>query len=66
MSVEHDAIAKLVEDFEPGAMVTKFVVVAEVINGQGECGVWTTTHEGAKTWDTLGLLTYAMTMEDDE
>lgn len=60
MSVEHDAVAKMVQDFEAGAVVTKFVVVAEVINTDGECGVWTTTHEGAKSWDVAGLLVYAL------
>jgi hypothetical protein len=60
VSVEHDAMAQLVEQFEAGSVVTKFVVVAEVITTEGKTVVWTASHENATDWDRLGLLTYAM------
>jgi CMP-2-keto-3-deoxyoctulosonic acid synthetase len=60
VSIEHDAIAEMVQKFEKGSVVTKFVVVAEVITDAGKRAMWTATNEDATDWDTLGLLTYAL------
>ena len=44
-------------------MVTKWVCLVEVIDTDGERGLWTLAPEGAKPWDTLGLLTHAIHRE---
>lgn len=56
-------VGQLVQDLEPGSIVTRFVVVAEVIDADGIRGLWTDTHDGATRWDTLGLLTFALGQE---
>jgi len=55
-----ELVGQIIEGLEPGAFVTKFVLIAEVIDTDGERGIWTETHYGAKPWDTLGLLTYSI------
>lgn len=57
------AITQLINGLDPGAVVTKFVVVAEVIDANGERNVWTETHDGAMPWDRIGLLRYALWLE---
>lgn len=46
-----------------GDMVTRWALVAEVIDTDGERGLWTLAPEDATGWDTLGMLTYATQME---
>lgn len=57
------AVSQLIEGLDPGAMVTQFVVIAEVIDTDGERGLWVDTHEGSSKWDTYGLLTWALNQE---
>ena len=59
-----DHVAQIIEGLEPGAFVTKFVLVAEVIDTDGVQCVWTHTHDDASAWDTLGLLGYATAIEE--
>jgi hypothetical protein len=56
-------IAQLVEGLEPGALITRFVVVSEIITSSGERVLWTTAHEDATHWDTYGLLMWALNEE---
>ena len=58
-----DLVAELIEGLEPGAMVTRFVLVAEVFDPDGDVCVWRCTHDGSKPWETLGLLEWAATRE---
>lgn len=58
-----DLVTQIVGERDPGCMVTKFVVIAEVIDPEGERGVWTETHEDALRWDTYGLLVEALQAE---
>jgi hypothetical protein len=59
-------IAQLVEGLEPGALVTRFVVVAEIIAADGERKLWVDTDDDATRWDTYGLLTWALNEETAE
>ena len=64
MSGDNDAIVgQLIETMDPGAFVTKYVLVAEVIDSEGKRGVWSDTHDEATRWDTYGLLMEALTAE---
>lgn len=63
MSADH--IADLIQGLDPGAVVTKFVVIAEVIDTDGEQCVWMETNHDANPWDTLGLLAYAKAIETE-
>jgi len=56
-------IAEIIEGLDPGALVTRFVVIAEVIDAEGERAIWTDTSDGSTRWDTYGLLTYALEEE---
>jgi hypothetical protein len=44
---------------QAGAMVTRWVVLADVIEPDGERALWTLAPTDAKAWDTLGMLDYA-------
>ena len=56
-------VTNWIEEVEPGAMVTRFVVVAEIIAPSGERSVWRGVQDGAMRWDTYGLLVEALTCE---
>lgn len=58
-----DLIGQIIEGLDPGAFVTRFVVLAEVIGADGDRGLWSQTHDGATRWDTYGLLKDAMETE---
>lgn len=57
-------VSDMVEKLETGAMLTKYIVIAEGIDPQGERAVYMATHTDAKTWDILGLLSYAQGIEN--
>ncbi len=44
-------------------MLSRFVLVAEVIEANGDRATWTMVDEDAKPWDTLGLLEHARCVE---
>lgn len=57
-----DAIADVLARHER-SMTTKWVTLIETLDENGGRGLWTFTSEGATAWDTLGLLTFAVQME---
>jgi hypothetical protein len=42
-----------------GTMLTRFVLVSEIIEADGTSAVWTCTSEDLSAWDSLGLLSFA-------
>ena len=56
-------VADLIHQLDPGSMVTKFIVIAEVIDTDGDQAVWVDTSDGSSTWDILGLLAYAKALQ---
>ncbi len=56
-------VAALITDLDPGAMVQRFVLLAEVIDSDGERALWALTPPDARAWDTLGLIEYARLIE---
>jgi hypothetical protein len=58
-----ELISLFVEGLEPGAMVTKYVIVAEGIDPSGNRANYTATHTDATSWDVMGLLEYARARE---
>ena len=46
-----------------GQFVTKWVALVEVANPEGEREMWSFTSEGMKPWDSLGMMTHAIHME---
>lgn len=56
------AIADILAKHE-GGFVTKWIALIEIVDDQGELGLWTTTSEGLMAWDTCGLLTHALHMQ---
>jgi len=56
-------ISQFVSKLDPGAMVTKYVMVAEGIDNDGDRASYTATHEGATSWDVIGLLIYSFARE---
>lgn len=64
-----DAATRLVGDLfaevQPDSMVTKFVIVAETIDAEGERCVSSFTSIGLKRWDSMGLLQFALACEND-
>jgi hypothetical protein len=60
----NDALSGALNDH--GDMLVRWALCAEVIDAEGERGLWTLAPEGQKAWDTLGLLTYATQREQAE
>jgi hypothetical protein len=57
-----EVVATLINEIQPGAMVQKFVLLVETIDGEDR---WLSTFAapGQKAWDTMGMLQYALTFE---
>lgn len=53
------AVGEIVRDVE-GGVVTKFVMVIETFDSEGELGAWTLCSDGITIWDVLGLLDFAL------
>lgn len=68
MSDERQAVADALDAAfrNGGDMVTRWALAAEVIDPGGERAVWVLAPDGAKAWDTLGLLAFAMQVEQAE
>lgn len=60
-----DAVGQAISQAVAGEteMVTRWVALAEVIGPDGERACYCLTPEDARAWDTLGLLTYAVQLE---
>lgn len=58
-----EVIAKHPENSEAPEMVTKWVTLIEVVDTNGNRGLWTATGDDVKAWDTLGLLQYGVELQ---
>lgn len=58
-----EAVADLVQRIDAGAMLQRFVLVAEVIDADSVRATWCLVPPGATVPDTLGLLAYADLVE---
>lgn len=58
----NNELTRILQKVEPG-MVTKWVVLAETIDTDGDRGLWCFCNQGATAWDTLGLLQFALHRE---
>ena len=60
----HGAISTAVSDHEGNATyVNRFVVLAEIVDGDGERALIQVSADGMMRWDTLGLLEHARSVE---
>ncbi len=50
-------------DALPGEVVTRWVVVVEVVDAEGDRACYALAPPEAMVWDTLGLLTFALQRE---
>lgn len=62
-NVVETAIQNIVETIDPGAIVTKFLVIAEAIDKDGKRAVYSATNGDAQAQDTMGLLNHALEKE---
>lgn len=60
-----DEIQRAIQDIcgHHGEMVTSWVVLAGVIDGQGKRALYTLSDQHARAWDVLGMLMYAISEE---
>lgn len=58
------AVSALVAKVAPGTVTTRYVLVAEVIDEDGDRGSVLVAHEDARPWDVYGLLHHALSRED--
>ena len=58
------AVADLIQQVQPGSMTQRFVLLVETIDDEDR---WLSafTAPGQKAWDTMGMLQYGMTMEQN-
>lgn len=59
----HDAVATVLQRHDQASMLNRCVVLAEIIDIDGERVLWQIASEGVKTWDTLGMLEHARIAE---
>lgn len=57
-----DAINAAVSEHEHG-MVTRWVAVLEIIDGEGERAILTLASEDLRQWDSIGMLDFALSNE---
>lgn len=58
------AVADFIQQVQPGSMVQKFILLVETIDNEDR---WISafTAPGQKRWDSMGMLTYAITLEQN-
>lgn len=57
-------VGRIMNRLDPGSFVTKFALVAEVIDTNGKRVLWRTGSEfDTEPWDTYGLLMWALQEE---
>lgn len=56
------ALGQIIGEVE-GGFVSRWSVVIESAEANGERGVWIMAPADAKSWDTLGMLNYAVAVE---
>lgn len=66
VTTPEDAVQAMMETFAPGGLVNKFIIVAEVIDEEGERDIWMSSQYGATRWDNYGLLLEALQTEKSE
>ncbi len=59
------AIADVLARHE-GGFVTKWLALVETVDGLGQRGLWTATSDDLKAWDTCGLLTHALHLQQSQ
>jgi len=59
------AVADLIQQIDPGSMVTRFVLVVEVVDAENQRGCWLLTPPDSRPWDTLGLCSFAAAVEQN-
>lgn len=57
-----EAVAAVVNESE-AAVITRWIVLAEGVDVNGERAVWAYSAEDSKSWDSLGLLQYGIQRE---
>lgn len=58
-----EALSAAMRQHDAG-MVTRWVVIAETIDVEGDRGTWQMKNIEAKPWETLGLLHHAIMIEN--
>lgn len=58
-----DAVSEALTAIEPGTMVLKCIVLAEVIDSEGKRALWTIAGPDVKAWDTVGILQHALHLQ---
>lgn len=53
-------VAKILEEIQSGCVMTKFILIAEAINQEGERGAYYVKNEGSMLWDEIGMLEFAL------
>lgn len=59
----HSAISAVIQHHDEGSMLTRYIVLAEIITGDGERALWQVAAEDMMAWDTLGMLDHARMTE---
>lgn len=55
-----NAVADLIHEVEPGSMVTRFVLIAEVVDPANERACWLLVPPDSRPWDVAGLCHFAI------
>jgi hypothetical protein len=58
-----EAVGGLVQQIDPGAMATKFVLLVETVDGDGVRALWALTPDELAAWESVGMLTHALHRE---
>ena len=58
----HTALANMLREHDD-SMLIKCVAIAEVMDAEGEHGLWLVASPGMKAWETKGFLTEALDIE---
>lgn len=59
-----DAVQTAVSEVYPGDIVTRWVVLAESIDRDGERAMIMVAQQDMRSWDTLGMLHHAIRREE--
>lgn len=56
-------LSDLIQQIDPGSILTGFVCITEIVDAQGDHAVWSFVTPDAKAWQTIGLLHFGLMRE---
>jgi hypothetical protein len=63
ISETENLVGQMMEIIDPGVLVSKFLVIVEGVDSDGQRAMYSTVSRGLTSWDVLGMLAFVEARE---